>query len=97
MSKPRAPIRSVLPRAVEEIDRIDDEIRTPRVRLEVGIPAIHQLVPPLAIDQRDLPLAALVRISGYPAACDERRTLGRVHFSAMGALNPDLVQHSHDC
>jgi hypothetical protein len=82
---------------VEEIDRIDDQVRTPRVRLEVAIPAIRQLVPPLAIDQRDLPLSALVRISGYPAACDERRTLGRVHFSAMCALNPDLVKHSHVC
>ena len=71
---------------VEEIDRIDDQVRTPRVRLEVGIPAIHQLVPPLAIDQRDLPLAALVRISGYPAACDERRTLDRSIFPRCARL-----------
>src|SRR5438046_6486203 len=81
--------------AVEQIEGIDHEIDPPRARLQSAAQAIHQRVPPFQIDDRYLSLPALIRVADDPAAGDQRRLSGRVHLSAMGTLDPDLVKHGH--
>jgi hypothetical protein len=52
-------------------------------------------VPPLEIHQRHLTPATLIGVAGDATARDERRADRGVHAPAMGALDPDLMQHGH--
>jgi hypothetical protein len=80
---------------IEQIERVDHEIRPSRARLQVRPKAIHQLAPPFEIDQRYLTTATLICVSGDAAAGDERRADGSVHGPAVRTLDPNLMQHSH--
>jgi Icc-related predicted phosphoesterase len=80
---------------VEQVQRVDDQIRAPRARFQIRAQQIHQLVPSVTIDDGDLTAPALIGVADDATCDDERGVPGSIHHSSMRAFDPDLMQHSH--
>ena len=55
---------------------------------------VHQTIPYLALDDRDLAAAALVRVADQAAPRDQLRLADGIHRAAVGALDPDGLEPS---
>ena len=70
----------------------DQQVRSPRGRIDIVTHVLHDDVPELAVDQRDLPAAALVGVADDTASGSKRCPRDRVHRAAVGALDPDCLE-----
>jgi hypothetical protein len=77
---------------VRERQSADQQVRSTSGWVDIVTEILHDGIPELAADQRDLPAATLVGVADDTASGSKRCPRDQVHRAAVGALDPDCLE-----